>query len=33
MAEKKSVCGCGCIPLKKTDERPAKDKQKAKKSK
>jgi len=33
MAEKKNVCGCGCIPLKKAGEKPAKDKKDAKKSK
>jgi len=33
MAEKKNVCGCGCIPLKQTNEKPAKDKKDAKKSK
>jgi len=33
MAEKKNDCGCGCIPLKKDSEKPAKDKKKTKKSK
>ena len=33
MAEKKSNCGCGCIPQKQNSEKPAKDKKKAKKSK
>ncbi len=33
MAEKKSDCGCGCIPLKQAKEKPAKDKKSAKKSK
>jgi len=33
MAEKKNVCGCGCIPLKQASEKPAKDKKDAKKSK
>jgi hypothetical protein len=33
MAEKKKDCGCGCIPLKQNDEKPTKDKKKAKKSK
>ncbi len=33
MAEKKDDCGCGCIPLKKDSEKPAKDKKKTKKSK
>jgi hypothetical protein len=30
MAEKKKDCGCGCIPLKENDEKPTKDKKKAK---
>ena len=33
MAEEKSGCGCGCIPLKQVSEKPAKDKKDAKKSK
>jgi len=33
MAEKKNDCGCGCIPLKQTSEKPAKGKKKTKKSK
>jgi len=33
MAEKKNNCGCGCIPLKQNNEKPAKDKKNAKKSK
>ena len=33
MAEKKEVCGCGCIPLKKENVKPAKDEKDAKKSK
>jgi hypothetical protein len=33
MAEKKSSCDCGCIPLKKNSEKATKDKKKAKKSK
>jgi len=33
MAEKKNVCGCGCIPLKQAIEKPVKDKKDDKKSK
>jgi hypothetical protein len=33
MAEKKNGCGCGCIPLKQTSGKPAKDEKKTKKSK
>jgi len=33
MAEKKNDCGCGCIPPKQNSEKPAKGKNKAKKSK
>ena len=33
MAEKKNDCGCGCVPLKKDNEKPAKNKKKVKKSK
>jgi len=33
MAEKKKGCGCGCIPLKQTSEKPAKDKKEAQRSK
>jgi len=33
MAEKKNNCGCGCIPLKQSSEKAAKDKKKDKKSK
>jgi hypothetical protein len=33
MAKKKNGCGCGCIPLKQTSEKPAKGKKKTKKSK
>ncbi len=33
MAEKKSNCGCGCISLKTSSEKPAKDKGEVKKSK
>jgi hypothetical protein len=33
MAEKKSNCGCGCIPLKKISEKAPKEKKKTKKSK
>ncbi len=33
MAEKKSDCCCGCIPLKQASEKPAKDKKDTKKSK
>ncbi len=31
MAEKKNICGCGCIPLKKINKKPAKDKKDPKK--
>jgi hypothetical protein len=30
MADKKSACGCGCIPTKKSGTKAAKDKKKAK---
>jgi hypothetical protein len=33
MAEKKNVCGCGCISVKQASEKPAKDKKNIKKSK
>ena len=33
MAEKKTDCGCGCIPLKQISEKPAKDKKDVKKTK
>lgn len=33
MADKKSTCGCGCIPLKQRGVKAAKEKKKAKKSK
>ena len=33
MAEKKNVCGCGCIPVKQASEKTAKDKKNVKKSK
>ena len=33
MAEKKNVCGCGCIPVKQASEKAAKDKKNVKKSK
>jgi len=33
MAEKKNVCGCGCIPVKQTSEKAANDKKNVKKSK
>jgi len=33
MAEKKKDCGCGCIPLKQINEKPAKDKKETQKSK
>jgi len=33
MAEKKNVCGCGCIPVKQASEKAAQDKKNVKKSK
>ena len=33
MAEKKSGCGCGCVPLKQIKEKPAKENKQPKKSK
>ena len=30
MADKKSSCGCGCVPLKQNSTKVAKDKKKAK---
>jgi hypothetical protein len=33
MAEKKNVCGCGCIPVKQAGEKTAKDKKNVEKSK
>ena len=33
MADKKSPCGCGCVPANKTDAKTAKDAKKAKEAK
>jgi hypothetical protein len=33
MAEKKNVCGCGCIPVKQASEKAANDKKSDQKSK